>query len=210
MRSVVIKIIIISIVIAVGAIGAAFYIFKSQKTISPVSKLQENKTIVIKNQPSKTLKEYIDDSGFSFKYPEDIVVTKKDANDPNTYSHLELSSSKAKGSILIKITDTKVKSVDELFKDSKLGPVPKNQKEIKIGEISGSEIQVDNKLLAAALNQEILFTIEVDSLNKNYWLSVYENILSTFNFVPKTTNDTVDQPLDDSNTDVVLEEETVE
>lgn len=209
MRLVVIKIIIIGI-IAVGAIGASLYIFRSQKTVSPISKPQENTKIVIENQPSKTLKDYTDDAGFSFKYPEDVVVTKKDANDPNAYSHLELTSDQTKGSISIKITDSKFKSVDDWFRQNKLIQSLRNKKEIKIGEISGSEIQVDNKLLAAALNQEVLFTIEVDSQNQKYWLSVYENMLSTFDFVPKTTSDTVDQPLDDSNADAVLEEETIE
>jgi len=211
MRSVAIKIIILCVVITAGGIGAAFYIFKPQKTISPISSNpQENKTIVAsEKQPSKTLKEYIDDSGFSFKYPDDVLVTKKEANDSTIYANLELTSNHV-GSIAIKIADSKLKSIDDWFKESKLASTT-NKKEIKIGEIPGSEMQVDNKLLAVVLDQDILFTIEVNSQNQKYWFNVYDTILSSFNFASRQSNNNTETlPLDDSNTDAVLEEETIE
>lgn len=213
MQSVVIKIIILGVVIAIAGIGVTFYVFQSKKTISPVSsKPQNNETILVsEKQPSKTLKEYADDSGFSFEYPDDVLVAKKELNDSTTYADLELTSNQTKGSILIKIADTKLKSVDDWFKENKLALSGAIKKEIKIGEITGSQAQVDNKLLAAFLNQDILFTIEVDSQNQKYWLNVYDAMLSSFNFVPQESiNNAETQPTNDSNSDAVLEEETIE
>lgn len=213
-KSTVVKIIILGSVIAAGGIIATFYVFRSQKPISPVSsKPQNNESILVSEKhPSKTLKEYADDSGFSFKYPEDLLVTKKESNDSTTYANLELTSNQTKGNILIKITDTKLKSVNDWFKESKLSQSSSEKKEIKIGEISGTQAQVDNnKLLAGALNQDILFTIEVNSQNQKHWLKVYDIILSSFKFVAQKTSDTGAQPLDDSSgSDAVLEEETIE
>lgn len=207
-----IKIILITIIIIIIVGGSiVFYLLQPKKTISPISKPQENQTIPVSlEQPSRTLKVYTDDSGFSFKYPDDVQVSTKDINDTITYADLELTSNQTKGSILIKIADTKLKSVDDWFKESKLISAMTNKKEIKISDITGSQVQVDNKLLAAVLNQDILFTIEVDSQNQKYWLNVYGTILSSFNFVPQKTNDTATQSLDDSNSDAVLEEDTIE
>ncbi|MEK7533932.1 MAG: PsbP-related protein [Patescibacteria group bacterium] len=210
------KIIIIIIIVIITVLSIVVFLVQPKKTISPISyNPQENKTIVASDiasekQPPTTLKEYTDEAGFSFKYPDDVLVTKKEANDSTIYANLELTSNQ-KGSISIKIADSKLKSIDDWFKKSKLGSEMTNKKEIKIGEIPGSEMQVDNKLLVVALDQDILFTIEVSPQDQKYWLNIYDTILSSFNFVPQPSKqETETLPLDDSNTDAVLEEETIE
>ena len=202
-KSLVIKIIIISIVI-VGVVVSSSYLFRTKNTISPISEPQESKTIVSKN-PSKTLKEYTDSSGFSFKYPDDVGILKKDASDSATYTSLEFKSDKNKGSISIKIEDTKLKSIDDWFTENKLSSSSADTKEIKIGDIVGTEIKANNKLIAVGLDQNVLFTIEVDSQEK-YWQNVYNTILSSFNVVPQQASG----QSSDNSSDVVLEEETVE
>lgn len=199
------KAIIVGVIIILVTIAAAFYILNSKEM--PFSS-NTNQALVTQS-PSKTLKEYLDNSGFSFKYPDDVEIRNIEVKDDITYSNLELTSNQAKGKILIKVTDTQLKSADELFakEDGK-----KDIKEIKIGGISGMQLQMDNKILAGAIGQNILFTIEVDMQNQKYWQSVYGVILSSFSFVSQEENvQTQEQPsLDDSSGDAVLEEEIIE
>ena len=199
------KAIILCVVIVVVTIIAAFYILNSGKTTSPAySNINEN-LVVSEKKPSKNLKGYSDDAGFSFQYPDDVLVKKIDINDSITYSNVELTSIQAKGKMLIKVVDTQLKSIDDLFvKEGLRGEI----KEIKIGEISGKEANMNNKIIAAALDQSVLFTIEVDSQNQKYWVDVYQTVLSSFNFVPQQASPSV--PFDSSSDDVVLEEEIVE
>lgn len=204
-KSLVIKTIIISILIA-GIGAGAFYILESKKTISPISQRSvENKIIAVEKEPSKTLKVYTDSTGFSFKYPQDVQVSKKDTtNDATAYANLEISSSQAKGSISVKILDTELKSIDDWFLENNYT----STKEIKIGELFGKEANMNNKITAAALDQNVLFTIEVASQNKKYWVDVYQTMLSSFNFVSQQAPLSVVS--DSYPDDIVLEEETLE
>lgn len=201
------KAIIVSVVIVVVTIIAAFYILNSKKTISPVSSNTNQTLVASERQPSKTLKEYSDDAGFTFQYPNDVQIGKIEIENSITYSNLEFTSNQIKGKILIKIADTKLESVDDWFTKQ---AVKGNIKEIKIGGISGGELQMDNKILAAAINQSILFTIEVETQNQKYWQSVYETILTSFNFVSEKENTLTEAQSLDNLGDAVLEEEIVE
>lgn len=209
MRSVNIKTKILGVVLIVVGIVAVFYVSKPQKTISPLPK--ENKPILVsENLPSKTLKEYADDSGFSFKYSEDVVVVKKEVKDASTYANLELNSTKAKGNILIKIEDTKLESFEDWLLENKLATASAAVKDIKLGDLPGWETKLDNKLIALSLDQNILFTIEVLSYDK-YWLDVYNTILSSFSFVAgEATSATAGNVSDVAGDDITLEEETIE
>lgn len=200
------KIIIVSLSILVIVIVLVLLIFNSKKKIAPASLISlENKITVAEKEPSKILKVYNDDSGFSFKYPEDVQINKKDTtNDSTAYANLEISSSQTKGSISVKVLDTKFKSVDEWFLENKLT----SAKEIKIGEISGKEANINNKITAAGLDQNVLFVIEVDSQNQKYWDDVYQTILSSFTVIPQQSLSS--QSSDNSSGDAILEEETVE
>lgn len=213
MRSVVIKIIILGIVIVVG-IGAAFFIFKSQKTISPISsKPQDSKNVIVSEKlPSKTLKNYTDDAGFSFNYPDDIQIGKIEISDNITYANLELTSNQTKGSISIKVLDTKLKSVDDWVLTSKIDPLFASMRDIKIGNLSGRDYVMGNKITAVVLDQDILFTIEVSHQGDyDYWFNIYETILSSFEFVQgQSASISENTPADVPSDDVILEEEIVE
>jgi len=200
------KAIIVCIIVVVATAIAAFYILNSGKTNSSFSSNTNQALVALEKQPSKTLKEYSDDAGFSFQYPLDVQVGKIEIKDNITYSNLELTSNQAKGKILIKIADTQLKYIDGWFaKDGLKGDI----KEIKIGEILGGQLQKGDKISAAAINQDILFTIEVDAKDQKYWQSVYGTILASFNFVSREENTSTGEFPDDSG-DAVLEEDIVE
>lgn len=189
------------------AIGV-FYFLQPKKTISPISqKSLENEIIIAEKEPSKTLKEYSDDAGFSFQYPQDVQINKKDiTNDQTAYARVEMVG-QTKGGISIKVLDTKLKTVDDWFLKNNYT----SGKEIKIGELSGKEANVNSKIIAAALDRSVLFIVEVDAQNQKYWQNVYGVILSTFNFVTEEQNNALEtQASDGVLDDVVLEEEIVE
>ena len=189
--------------------GVVFYILQPKKPISPISskQIENNNITTSEKQPSKTLKDYTDSAGFSFKYPEDVKVKTLDTSDSATYSSLDITSLEVKGSMSLKVLDTKLGSIDEWFLENKLAASTK--KEIKIGEILGKEINANNKIIAAGLDQGILFTIEVDPQNQKYWTNVYNTMLSSFNFVPAQSQVKSSAP-DTSSSDVTLEEDTVQ
>jgi len=203
------RMIIVSIILTVVTAGSAFYLFRPKNTVSPLPKESKN-FLTSKTLPSKTLKEYTDDSGFSFKYSEDVVVVKKEVKDSSTYADLELNSTKAQGNILIKIEDTKLESFEDWLLENKLTTTSAAVKDIKLGDLSGWETKLDNKLIALSLDQHILFTIEVISYDK-YWLDVYNTILSSFSFVAgEATSATEGNVSDVAGDDIILEEETIE
>jgi len=200
------KTILISSLVTIIIVGSiALYLFKNKQTISPLS--EDTTTVVLEKLPSKTLKEYVDDSGFSFNYPEDVVISKKEINDDDTYTNLELTAKDIRRSILIKITETQLKSIDDWFLENKLAtPI----KDVEFGGLSGKEAKALDKLTAVALDQGVLFTIELNSADE-YWLSVYNTTLSSFAFVQTQVEPVADSASPDfAEGDVILEEEVIE
>ncbi len=195
---------IVTIALITIVVVIIFFLLRPKNIVSPISSKDLNTEIVTsREQPSKQLKEYVSDSGFSFNYPDDVLLEERKLTDDTVYEDLYLTSNQTKGNIVIKIADTKIKSLEELF------PQIVTAKETKIGDLMGREINENNKQTAIALDQGIIFTIEVDHQNQKYWQTVYGTILSSFNFVPQQSSETETIPLDDSSS-VILEEETIE
>lgn len=136
--------------------------------------------------PSKTLKTYTDPSGFSFSYPDNLSLLNNELKDANSYAELQLTGSGVEGSLVLKIADSKLASLDEWIKTNKnaSSEVPK---EVKLGNLKALEIKNNNKLLLGALDQGILFTIEVPLSEKDFWMDVYTKVIADFSFVPPST-----------------------
>ena len=195
---------IVTIALITIVVVIIFFLLRPKNIVSPISSKDLNTEIVTsREQPSKQLKEYVCVSGFSFNYPDDVLLEERKLTDDTVYEDLYLTSNQTKGNIVIKIADTRIKSLEELF------PQIVTAKETKIGDLMGREINENNKQTAIALDQGIIFTIEVDHQNQKYWQTVYGTILSSFNFVPQQSSETETIPLDDSSS-VILEEETIE
>lgn len=132
-----------------------------------------------KKQPSNTFLQYTDPSGFSFSYPDNLSLTKNDIEDNITYADLQLFSKEVSGSLSLKITDSKFSLLDEWLKANKIS---KTSKEAKLGSLKAVEVQLDDRLILGALNQGILFNIEMPAIEQDFWLPVYNKILSDFSF----------------------------
>lgn len=144
---------------------------------------QINLTPTIKEtQPSETFIEYTDPSGFSFSYPDNLSIEKSDIEDPNSYADLQIFSKDVNGSIKIRIEDTKFKSLDEWIKSNNI-PDTVVPMEKKLGSLDAKEIKVSDRLMLGAIDQKILFTLELPLVEEKFWMKVYEKILTDFTFV---------------------------
>ncbi|MBI2040324.1 hypothetical protein HYT18_04585 [Candidatus Microgenomates bacterium] len=197
------KIILLAGAVGLTVIGLILLYLRQQ---NPLSSPQSNLVKTVKEvKPSQTYIEYTDPSGFSFSYPDNLSISKAEIEDTTTYADLQLFSQDVNGSITIKITDSKFTSLDDWLKENKIPP-DNISKEVRLGNLNGLEVRTSDRLLTAALDQGVLFTIELPLIEQDFWMKVYEGILAEFTFVSPDT--TASQGTSDSS-DVIFEGEEV-
>lgn len=166
------------------------------------------KSLVIKGtiKPSETFIDYADPAGFSFSYSDNLSITKNETEDPNSYADLQLYSKDVSGSINLKIVDTKLKTLEDWLKESKIASSSAVEK--KLGEMKAFEAKTPDRLMLGALDQGVLFTIEVPLIEQDFWMKVYDRLLSDFTFVSPSA-DTAQGGSVSSSEDVTFEAEEV-
>lgn len=170
---------IIGFILLVGTISLTVWIFIFNK---PRASLQDPGTIVKteerKIEPSQTLKEYIDENGFKFSYPDNLSLEKNEV-DASTYANIKLSANGVNGSLLLKIIDSKFKTLEDWKKDVAKGEA----KETTLGSLKAQEVKLSDRQILAAIDQGILFTIEIPLVQEDFWMKVYNIVRSDFAFV---------------------------
>lgn len=194
---------IILIVILIGLAVSGFFILNPfKKESAPQSPLTtQNSTKEI--SPSKTLTDYTDPSGFSLSYPDNLSIVKNETDD-NTYTDIQLNSKDVSGSLNLKISDSKFSTLDKWLKLNQEA-AEDSPKEIKLGSLKGLEIKTADRLLLGALDKGIFFSIEMPLIETNFWMKVYDSVLTSFSF---TSPDTSSSGADTSQ-DVTFEGEEV-
>lgn len=159
-----------------AGLATAIFILNPHKQrtslVTPTSLQTAKKTL-----PSETFLEYKDPSGFSFNYPDNLSIASNEATS-NEYADLQLSSKDISGSLILRIADSKFPSLDQWQKLNN-----GTTKEVKLGNLKALEIQTNDRLLLGALDQGILFTIEMPLIEQEFWTKVYNKILTDFAFV---------------------------
>ncbi len=189
------SVLILTIIIILAATG--FLLLnptggKNSLPVSPVTKQKET----VKIQPSATLKEYADPSGFSLNYPDNLSLVKNDSADTNTYADIELSAKEISGSLNFKISDSKFATLGEWLKLNK--DAAKNPpKEVKLGNLKGMEIETADRLLLGALDKGIFFNIEMPLIERDFWTKVYTKVLESFTFASTENAGSTNQAADD-------------
>lgn len=164
--------------IVILVIGIAWVIsFRPQKPLTSPKLTQQE--IQNKISPSETLIEYNDAAGFAFSYPDNLSIVKNELEDNITFADLQLSSKDISGSLNLKITESKLTSLDEWLKSNKITQTPK---EVKLGSLKATEVKLNDRLILASLDQGVLFSIEMPLIEEDFWLKVYEDILTNFSF----------------------------
>lgn len=188
-------VIIIVLALIVGGTSILFLNRPKSPLSSPLS--TQTKKVV----PSEIFLEYSDPSGFTFSYPDNLSITKKEV-DESTYADLQLFSNEVNGSLSLKISDSQFKSIDDWVKSNTTGETPK---EVKLGNLKALELRLKDRLLMAALDQGIEFNIEMPLLEEDFWMKVYNKVLESFSFVAPQTSASDTTSLDD----VIFEGEEV-
>lgn len=169
------KIIIAALLL--GLLIEGFLIFRpniKNNPPSPTNLLEAKKQI-----PSETFIKYDDPAGFAFEYPDNLSIEKNEED--SSYADILLSSKTVSGSLALKITDSKFKTLEDWVKSNK---VDLNlAKDVNLGTLKAKEIQVADRLYLGALDQGILFTVEMPLIENDFWKPVYEKLLSGFSFV---------------------------
>lgn len=169
-------IVVLLIILVILAVRALF--FKKQEN-SPQSPLSIKSITKQKVEPSTTYIEYTDPTGFKFNYPDNLSLSKQEIEDSSIYASLVLNANGVNGSLNLEIADSKYKSLDEWIKAKAISQTPK---EVKLGNLKALEVKTSDRLLLAALDQGVLFTIEIPRVEEDFWMKVYDKFLEDFSF----------------------------
>ncbi len=203
---------LVLIVISALIIAAVVFlsIFKNKKNVSFLTPVKPTPAPT-KKVVSGKLKEYIDPSGFKFSYPEEFLITAKEATDQSTYSHLEITSPKVSGQISIRVADSSLKTIDDWFENNKISTKTGEVKNIKLADLEARQFKSKDELITIALDEGVLFTITVDPKeNKDLWFATNKKIIDTFLFVAPPEEDTNNSiPVDESSDEVIFEGEEI-
>jgi len=194
------------LILIVGLIIFGFFIFNPFKQKSNLLSPLSGQT-AIKQTPSETLTEYVDPSGFILSYPDNLSITINDITDETTYADIQLSSKDVSGSLNLKITDSKFKTLDEWIKLNK-NAATEEPKEVNLGSLKGTEIKTRDRLLLGALDSGVFFNIEIPLIEKDFWMRVYNKVLTGFSFV-SPDNAAGNGSANSSSGDVIFESEEV-
>ncbi len=198
----------LGVVIVLVASGVFF--FSSSKKPEP-SPLQQNISVETKKMPSLTTKTYIDDAGFQFDYPDDLIVAKKESTNSAVYTDISVSSQKVAGKLSFVIEDTKLTTLDDWVSKNIVGTTSV-EKSVSLSNIQAKVITQNDKTIIVAIDQKVLFKLEVSPEGENdYWNSAFSTVLSNFSFsAPQAAAVSSDIGGSSGEEDVVLEEDIIE
>lgn len=195
------------LIIVLGLIVTGLVIFFIQLRSRVSGPQPQPLTLKEKARPSETLITYTDPAGFEFSYPDNLSISKAEIEDPKIYTDLEIYSKDVSGSIKIKIADTKIATLSAWLKDNNI-PDSNAPKETKLGNLKALEVKTNDRLMLGALDQGVLFTVEMPRVEEDFWMKVYDKVASGFTFV--TPEETATSGTSDSSaSDVQFEGEEV-
>ena len=103
-----------------------------------------------------------DESGFSFKYYNDLTVTDITPDDDEHYSLLSVINNDKKELVRIKLADTKYKKLNDWLKswEKEASVTAKLSGATALDNIAASNYSTENQLFTAAIDHEVLYLIE--------------------------------------------------
>ena len=149
-----------------------------------------------------------DPSGFTFLYPQDLIVNKHDEDQEN-YAHVELTHPQHTGRIIVWAKDPPDSDIEVL--SAQLAGDKGIVLDTVLGGKPGKKIRISKPALTvttAALYDGLLFTVETVPTDP-YWNSVQDKLLESFTFKPIPGMES-DEGSTDSYSTPVDEEEVVE
>lgn len=183
---------------------------KPGEAVNPV--VTENKSLVSEKRLT-----WDDPAGFTFEYPDDVVIDKHDEDQEN-YAHVEMTHSEHPGKIIVWAKDLPVvngrtiKTPDEWVKS-----VPEfasaNVLDTTLGGEEAKKILTNSKekmLTIGMVFDDLLWYIEGSIDDDKYWSEVEDVIVDSFKFKPTQTSTKTSVTSGDSSAGGVDEEEVLE
>lgn len=150
-----------------------------------------------------------DQAGFSFSYPKGIVSDIHDEDIVN-YAHIEFTHPDHPGTILIWAKDTKVADAAAWVKNEKSfaeGVVI----DTTFGSLPGKKILINSpkkKIISGTVDDAIVFSVEGDFGDNDYWVQTFDTITSTFAFTSSASTNAPDAT-SQGNDEMMMDEEEV-
>lgn len=125
-----------------------------------------------------------DPAGFSFDLPAAATVNAH-PEDKENYAHLELSQAGHPGKVEIICNDSPYADLEQWLAEDERASQG-NSLETNIASLSARKIALGSGHELAALIDwdEVIYLIEMEAEDRDYWLPVYRQILSSFKLIP--------------------------
>lgn len=170
--------------IVLGGIGAGTYFF-----VTPNSVVPEKPDIVAVPRPTEkiTLTTWDDPAGFTFSYPQGVVINKHD-EDKENYAHIELTSATHPGSVIVWAKDLPNGVTDAeswIRKDVTLSATA--ALDTTMGTIAAKKIlftQPKKREIVGTVADGLLFYIDGVLTDESYWTQTIDAISQSFAIKP--------------------------
>lgn len=169
-----------------GGIGAVTYML-----VSPAKTQTPSEVLVKEDAPKLKLLTWDDPAGFTFSYPEGVVVNKHEEDQEN-YAHVEMTHPDHKGSLIVwakdlpaGVTDvsTWVKKDPQLSKGVSL--------DTSLGDSVAEKTMVTNpekRMVIGTIYDGLLFYVESTLTDEEYWEAAINTVTGSFVFKPTETS----------------------
>ena len=160
-----------------------FNLTKKENLKSPLVK-DKPESSQITQKLSATQKEYIDPTGFKFKYPDNFSVSTAEQLTENIYSSLTLKSDDIEGKTEILVESTNAKSLDDWLNQNSKKIVKEKLQKIKLADMDAVQFEKDNKVVTNAFDTGgVLFTITTElKPNRDTMFKLNNMVISSFAF----------------------------
>lgn len=167
------------VVILLVVSGAGLYAWKTrvqQSESAPVSSVSPTPI-------PEEMEQWTDQAGFSFTYPKNLKVNNHPEDNEN-YAHIEFTHPDYPGSIIVWAKDTTAHSPavwvsgEKTLKDGVIF-------ETTLAGQPGKKVLVSSpkkRIVTATIDDAIVFFVEGEFDNSDYWSRVYDTVVSTFAF----------------------------
>jgi len=125
-----------------------------------------------------------DPAGFGFEYPEGAKIDNH-PEDEISYAYLTFSHQDHAGKITIICNDSENEDIDGWLKNNEKVKEA-SALETEIASVSGRKLALgQGKEMTAFIDwDKVLYTIEIEAQDQNYWQPVYKHILDSFELIP--------------------------
>ncbi len=181
------KLVLGLLILAFAGLGSGLFFFKdklpflatSTSLINPISDNQkQEKKLDLK------LVWWEDPAGFTFLYPEEAVLDDF-PEEESFYAHLELTNPSKKGKITILCSDSKYPDIETWAKEDSQASEGLSL-DTQVASMSAKKVALgEGKELVAFIDwDQVIYTIEIDAQEEDYWREVADSIIDSFKLTP--------------------------